>query len=80
MIALITAPLEVMPKNRITFHDPRDELPPVTIEILKGDLMPFTQVELDGRTNVVTFSDRFDVRCGGLNAVSDPAPSPTAEV
>ena len=80
VIALITAVLEaMMPKNRMTFHDPRDELPPVTIEILKGDVMRFTQVDLDGRTNVVTFSDRFGVRRGVFEPASKPAPSPTAE-
>lgn len=68
-----------MPKNRMTFHDPCDEIPPVTIEILKGDVMRFTQIDLDGRTNVVTFSDRFDVRSGVFNAASNSAPSPTAE-
>lgn len=53
-----------MPKNRQTFHDPLDELPPVTIEILKGDALRFTQIDRDGRTNVVTFSDRLAVRRG----------------
>lgn len=51
-----------MPKNRQTFHDPLDQLPPVTIEILNGDVLRFTQVDRDGRTNVVTFSDRLAVR------------------
>lgn len=62
-----------MPKNRQTFHDPLDELPPVTIEILKGDMLRFTQVDRDGRTNVVTFSDRLAVRRG----VFDAAPADT---
>jgi hypothetical protein len=48
-----------MPKNRQTFHDPLGELAPVTIEILKGDILRFTQVDSSGRTNVVTFSDRL---------------------
>ena len=61
-----------MPKNRQTFHDPLAELPPVTIEILTGDLLRFTQVDRDGRTNVVTFSDRLAVRRGGFDA---PSPS-----
>ncbi len=56
-----------MPKNRQTFHDPLDELPPVTIEILKGDIMRFTQVDREGRTNVVTFSDRLAARRGGFD-------------
>ncbi|HKX77585.1 MAG TPA: hypothetical protein VJM34_03595 [Novosphingobium sp.] len=74
------AALEVkMPKNRMTFHDPRDELPPVTIEILKGDVLRFTQVDREGRTNVITFSDRFGVRRGVFDAAQEPAPSPTAE-
>lgn len=51
-----------MPKNRMTFHDAEGELPPVTIEILKGDMLRFSQVDRDGRTNVVTFSERFGVR------------------
>ncbi|EQB31354.1 hypothetical protein [Sphingobium ummariense] len=67
-----------MPKNRMTFHDPRDELPPVTIEILKGDLLRFTQIGRDGHTNVVTFSDRFGVRRGVFDVAQEPAPSPTA--
>lgn len=41
--------------------------------------MRLTQVDLDGRTNVVTFSDRLDVRRGEFNPVSNPAPSLTAE-
>lgn len=61
-----------MPKNRMTFHDPRDELPPVTIEILKGDVLRFTQVDREGRTNVVTFSDRFDVRRDGFYVAARP--------
>lgn len=64
-----------MPRNRMTFHDPYDELPPVTIEILKGDRLRFTQVEPDGRTNVVTFSERFDARSGWPST----KPSPTEE-
>jgi len=68
-----------MPKNRMTFHDPRDELPPVTIEILKGDMLRFTQVDRDGHTNVVTFSDRFGVRRGMIDVAHEPVPSPTAE-
>ncbi|SMC35379.1 hypothetical protein [Novosphingobium sp. B1] len=62
-----------MPKNRQTFHDPLDELPPVMIEILKGDMLRFTQIDRDGRTNVVTFSDRLAVRRG----VFDAAPAGT---
>ena len=65
-----------MPKNRQTFHDPLDELPPVTIEILKGDILRFTQVDADGRTNVVTFSDRLAVRRG----VFDAAPAGTGRL
>ena len=61
-----------MPKNRMTFHDPRDELPPVTIEILKGDVLRFTQVDREGRINVVTFSDRFDVRRGVFDVAARP--------
>jgi len=68
-----------MPKNRMTFHDPRDELPPVTIEILKGEVLRFTQVDRDGHTNVVTFSDRFGVRRGVFDAAPEPARAPTAE-
>lgn len=55
-----------MPKNRQTFHDPLGELVPVTIEILKGDILRFTQVDSSGRTNVVTFSDRLAVRRDSL--------------
>ena len=68
-----------MPKNRMTFHDPRDELPPVTIEILKGDVLRFTQLDHEGRTNVVTFSDRFGVRRGMFDAAQKPVPSLIAE-
>lgn len=68
-----------MPRNRMTFHDTCDELPPVTIEILKGDILRFTQIDRDGRTNVVTFSDRFGVRRGVFDVAQEPAPSPTAE-
>lgn len=68
-----------MPKNRIIFHDPQGGLPPVTIEILKGDILRFTQVDPDGRTNVVTFSDRFDIRRGLFEPASKSGPSPTAE-
>ncbi len=68
-----------MPKNRMTFHDPRDELPPVTIEILKGDVLRFTQVDRDGRTNVVAFSDRFCIRRGIFDVAHKPVPSPIAE-
>ena len=64
-----------MPKNRMTFHDPRDELPPVTIEILRGDVLRFTQIDRDGRTNIVTFSDRFGVRRDVFDAARDSAPS-----
>ena len=51
-----------MPKNRMTLHDPSGEFLPVTIEILKGDLLQITQVDRNGQTNIVTFSDRFDFR------------------
>lgn len=51
-----------MPKNRMTFHDSDGEWPPVTIEVLKGDVLRFSQVGRDGRTHVVTFSDRFGAR------------------
>jgi hypothetical protein len=67
-----------MPKNRMTFHDPRDELPPVTIEILKGDVLRFTQIDHEGRTHVVTFSDRFDVRRGVFDVAEQPAPTAAA--
>ena len=53
-----------MSKNRMIFHDPRAELPPVTIESLKGDLLRFTQVDEDGRTNVVMLSGRHAVQHG----------------
>lgn len=68
-----------MPKNRITFHDPQGGLPPVTIEILKDDVLRFTQVGPDGRANVVTFSDRFDVRRSAFEPASMTGSSPTAE-
>jgi len=55
-----------MPRNRQTFHDPQDELPPVTIEILKGDLMRFTQIDAEGRPNVVTLSPRHGVQRGSF--------------
>ena len=61
-----------MPKNRMTFHDPCDELPPVTIEILEGDVLRFTQIDREGRTNTVSFSDRFDVRRGGFDVTARP--------
>ena len=50
-----------MPKNRQTFVDPHDEMPAVTIEVLKGEMLRFTQVDRDGRQNVVTFAERFRV-------------------
>ncbi len=50
-----------MPKNRMTFSDPRGELPAVTIEALKNDLLRLTQVDRDGRTNVVMLSARHGV-------------------
>ena len=50
-----------MPKNRQTFHDPLNEFPPITIEILRNDLLRFTQVDAAGHTNVVTFAGRFAV-------------------
>ena len=53
-----------MPKNRMIFHDPRAELPPLTIESLKGDVLRFTQVDEDGRTNVVMLSARHAVQHG----------------
>lgn len=61
-----------MPKNRQTFHDPLDKLPPVTVEILKDDLLRFTQVDAAGHTNVVTFAGRFaiDRRAAPLIVVS----------
>lgn len=68
-----------MPKNRMTFHDPRDELPLVTIEILKGDVLRFTQVDHEGRTNVVAFSDRFDVRRGVFDVAENAVPLSIAE-
>jgi acyl CoA:acetate/3-ketoacid CoA transferase len=68
-----------MPRNRMTFHDPRDELSPVTVEILKGDVLRFTQVDREGRTNVVTFSDRFDVRRGGFDVTARPTQPLKAE-
>lgn len=51
-----------MSKNRMIFHDADGEWPPVTIEILKGDVLRFSQVDREGRTHVVTFSDRFAAR------------------
>lgn len=51
-----------MPKNRMTFHDADGEWPPVTIEVLTGDVLRFSQIDRDGRTHVVTFSDRFSAR------------------
>lgn len=65
-----------IPKNRMTFHDPRDELAPVTIEILKGDVMRFTQIDAEGRPNVVTFSPRHTVRHGVFDI---PVPGLRAE-
>lgn len=53
-----------MPKNRMIFHDPRAELPPVTIESLKDDVLRFTQVDEGGRTNVVMLSGRHTVQHG----------------
>lgn len=50
-----------MPKNRQTFHDPLGKLPPVTVEILKDDLLRFTQVDAAGHRNVVTFAGRFTI-------------------
>jgi hypothetical protein len=57
-----------MPKNRQIFHDPLNALPPVVIEILKGDVLRFSQIDGEGRTNVVTFSDRLSVRRGVSDA------------
>lgn len=51
-----------MPKNRMTVHDRRDQLPPVIIEALKGDILRFTQVDGDGHTHVVTLSAHHVVR------------------
>jgi hypothetical protein len=73
----IAAMESLMPKNRMTFHDPRDELPPVTIEILKGDVLRFTQIDRDGRTNVVTFSDRLEVHRDVFSTVT-PVAAPLA--
>lgn len=53
-----------MPKSRMIFRDPRDELPPVTIESLKDDVLRFTQVDERGRTNVVILSGRHTVQHG----------------
>jgi hypothetical protein len=50
-----------MPKNRMIFSDPHDELPPVTIETLKDDVFRFTQVDKEGRTNIVMLSARHGV-------------------
>lgn len=50
-----------MPKNRMIFSDPRDELPPVTIETLKDDVLRFTQVDREGRTNIVILSARHGI-------------------
>jgi len=68
-----------MPKNRMVFHDSRDELPPVTIEILKGDVMRFTQVDADGHPNVVTLSPRHGVRHGIFDIASSAPPGLRAE-
>jgi acyl CoA:acetate/3-ketoacid CoA transferase len=51
----------------------------VTIEILKGDVLRFTQIDREGRTNVVTFSDRFDVRRGGFDVTARPTQPLKAE-
>ncbi len=50
-----------MPKNRQTYHDPLGEFPPVTVEILKNDLIRFTQIDAAGHSNVVTFAGRFAI-------------------
>lgn len=53
-----------MPRNRMTFDDPHNELSPVTIEIFKGDFLRFTQVDAEGRPNVVTLSPRHSLPSG----------------
>lgn len=50
-----------MPKNRMTFSDPLGELPPIMIEALKNDGLRFTQVDHEGRANVVVLSARHSV-------------------
>jgi hypothetical protein len=64
------------------FHDPRAELPPVTIETLKGDLLRFTQVDEHGQTNIVVLSARHAVQHGvfaakkpDIHAHADAAPA-----
>lgn len=64
-----------MPKNRMIFHDPRAELPPVTIESLKGDVLRFTQVDQDGRTNVVMLSGRHTVQPGVFDIGKPDSPA-----
>lgn len=57
--AFLYWPMELlMPKNRMAVHDPQDVLPPVTIEMLMGDVMRFTQIDAEGRVNVVTLAAR----------------------
>jgi len=56
------------PKNRQICHDPQNESSPVVIEILKGNVLRFSQIDGEGRTNVVTFSDRLSVRRGVSDA------------
>lgn len=57
-----------MPKNRMTFSDPRDVLPPITIEALKDDVLRFTQVDRAGRTNIVLLSPRHGITHGVIVA------------
>ena len=40
----------------------------MVIEILKGNVLRFSQIDGEGRTNVVTFSDRLSVRRGVSDA------------
>lgn len=60
-----------MPKNRMIVHDPCDELPPVTIEVLDGDVLRFTQVDASGRSHVVALAARHIPRRDGFAAATD---------
>lgn len=50
-----------MPKNRMTFRDPEGAVPPVTIEALKDESLRFTQIDQEGRANVVILSSRHAI-------------------
>lgn len=61
-----------MPRHRMTFRDPEGTVPPITIEALKDDSLRFTQVDQEGRANVVVLSSRHGISRDVLAAASRP--------